>query len=70
MVTRDLKQKALRLKPLDKIRLIELLFESLDQADPAIEQEWAKESDRRLKAYERGQIRSKDVNKVIEALRR
>lgn len=60
----------LRLKEMEKIHLIELLYDSLEKRDDKIEKEWADESDRRLVAYEKGEIKAKDVQSVIKVLRK
>ncbi|MBC8181327.1 addiction module protein [candidate division KSB1 bacterium] len=70
MITEAIKRDVLMLKEMEKIQLIELLYESLGKRDDKIEKEWAKESDRRLAAYEKGEIEAKDVKTVINALRK
>jgi putative addiction module component (TIGR02574 family) len=42
--------------PTDKIRLLEMLLESLDKPGPKIEAAWVAESERRYVAYKRGKI--------------
>lgn len=47
MITNDLQAQVLSLNPTDKIRLVEMLLESLDKADPEIKAAWVAESERK-----------------------
>jgi len=51
MITKELEMEALSIGPIDKIRLVEMLLESLDKLDPEIEAAWVVESERRYAAY-------------------
>lgn len=53
MIAKGLQVKTLSLNPIDKIRLVEMLLESLDKPDPEIEAAWVAESERRCAAYKR-----------------
>ncbi|MBI1871627.1 MAG: addiction module protein [Chlamydiae bacterium] len=53
---RKLVQEALHLKPAERFIVIEALIKSLDIPDPVIEQAWAKEAEKRLKAYKDGKL--------------
>ena len=70
MITEQIKRNVLRLKEMEKIHLIEILYDSLEKRDDEIEKEWADESDRRLVAYEKGEIKAKDIQSVIKVLRK
>ena len=50
-------EKALELKPQDKIVLIEALVTSLDKPDPEISKIWVQEAEARLKAYREGKTK-------------
>jgi len=50
-------EKALELKPQDKIVLIEALVTSLDKPDPEISKIWVQEAEARLKAYREGKMK-------------
>lgn len=50
MITKELQAQTLSLNPIDKIRLFEMLLESLDKPDPEIEAAWVAESERRYAA--------------------
>ncbi len=53
MIAEQIQSEALKLKPIDKIHLAELLLGSLDKPDEAVEQKWVEESEKRYKAYKR-----------------
>ena len=60
MTIKNIEKNILRLKPVDRIHLIESLIASLDKPDPAIERAWGKESDKRLKEYKNGAVKAVD----------
>ena len=61
---KQLATKAIALKPIDRIQLVESILLSLDKIDPEIEALWAKEADDRLEAYKRGEIGAKDWDEI------
>lgn len=52
----QLVQKALDLRPVERIRLVEAILYSLDKPDPDIEKNWIMESEARFEAYKRGEL--------------
>jgi len=60
---KDIIEKALSLKPLEKADLVDRLLSSLDQPDQAITELWAKESESRLDAYEK--LKAVSLEKVL-----
>ena len=64
MTTKQLEEKALNLKPIEKIHLIEKMLESLDKPDPEIEKEWIAESEARYAAYKKGEIKAIPIEKI------
>ena len=54
MSTKELLEKALKLKSEDRFLLGEGLIKSLDQPDASIDEIWAEEAENRLKAYREG----------------
>ena len=66
MISKNIKDSALKLSELDKIRLIELLCDSLERPNPEVEQLWAKESEARYKAYKSGQIKGVSFSSLIK----
>lgn len=51
---KDILEKALKLKPQDKLTVVEGLLKSLDEPDKGIDRIWAEEAEKRLDAYRRG----------------
>jgi len=64
MLTQELQEKALNLKAIDKIHLIEMMLESLDKVDSEIEREWIAESEARYDAYNKGQIKAIPLERI------
>lgn len=54
MITKELQAKTLGLNSIDKIRLLEMLLESLVKLDPEIWAIWMAESERRYAALQEG----------------
>ena len=62
-------ERARALSPEDRIALIEDVLDSLDRADPDIDQLWAREAADRVAAYRRGEIAAKDLSDVVAKYR-
>jgi len=60
----QLAKKAMELKSVERIRLVEAILYSLDKTDPDIEQSWIAESEARYEAYKRGEIEAIDWNEI------
>ena len=58
-------EAAQRLPVDDRIRLVEILLDSLNPKDPGIDQEWVDECERRLDAYDRGEMSAVDATDVL-----
>jgi len=58
-------EQARALPPQDRIALVEDVLASLDGADPAIDQMWAREASDRLAAYRRGELAAKDLADIV-----
>ena len=56
MKSKQILENALNLKPLDKIGIIEGLLKSLDEPDKTIDEIWAIEAEKRIKAYRNGKL--------------
>ena len=56
MLAEQIQVEALKLKPVEKVRLAESLLSSLDRADIDVEKKWVNESERRYTAYKNGEI--------------
>jgi putative addiction module component (TIGR02574 family) len=55
--SKNLLEKALKLKPQERILLLEGLLQSLDEPDKALDSIWSKEAKKRLNAYRKGKIK-------------
>ena len=62
---KELIQKALKLKPKEKVILIEALVESLDKPDKYIQEVWLKEAEERLKAHREGRTKGVPSEEVL-----
>ena len=56
MIAEQIQSEALKLKPIEKIHLAELLLSSLDKPDEIAGQKWVEESEKRYEAYKDGLI--------------
>lgn len=63
--SKEIFEKALSLKPIEKAELADKLLSSLDQPDLAINELWAKEAESRLDAYEQGKLKSVSLEQVL-----
>ena len=62
----ELAERSKALSPDDRSRLVDMLLESLDQAPLAeVEATWDAEAERRLAAYDRGEIRAIEGELVL-----
>ncbi|HZP78482.1 MAG TPA: addiction module protein [Pseudolabrys sp.] len=62
-------ERARALPPQDRIALIEDVLDSLDRADPNIDEMWAREANDRLAAYRRGELTAKDLGDIVAKYR-
>lgn len=63
--SKEIFEKALSLKPLEKAELVDKLLSSLDQPDQAISELWAREAESRLDAYEKGKLKAVSLEQVL-----
>lgn len=68
MSTKELLKEALKLKPAERLTLIEGLTRSLDEPDKKIDEIWAKEAEKRLKAYRDGEIEGIPMEQVFKEI--
>ncbi|MDM8523211.1 addiction module protein [Desulfococcaceae bacterium HSG8] len=59
-----LTEKALRLQPVERIRLAEAILYSLDKPDTDTDRIWISESESRYEAYKRGEIDAVDWDTI------
>ncbi len=60
----QLAKKAIGLRPMERIQLVEAILYSLDKPDPDIEKSWIAESEARYKAYKRGELEAYDWDDI------
>ena len=60
----QLAKKAIGLRPLERIRLVEAILYSLDKPDMDIEKSWIVESEARYGAYKRGELEAYDWDEI------
>ena len=68
MITEELKKETLQLKPLDKVRLLEIIIKSLDEINPEIEKVWVDESEKRYANYKAGKLDSVSYDAVKKSI--
>ena len=69
MSTAEILESARKLRPVERLQLIDALMDSLDEPDPAIEAAWAAEAQDRLGAYERGELPAGPIEELFAKLR-
>jgi putative addiction module component (TIGR02574 family) len=67
--TDDILKELLTLPPSERARLAEQLLESLEPPNEKIRQLWVEETERRLDAYERGDLKTVPAEEVFARLR-
>lgn len=66
MSTKELLDEALKLKPEERFSLVEGLIKSLDEPDKKLDEIWAEESEKRLKAYREGKLEGVPMDEVFK----
>jgi putative addiction module component (TIGR02574 family) len=66
MDTKSIFNDALRLRPAERLQLIEMLTRSLNKPDEKIEMIWAEESEKRYKALEAGKLKTIAIKEIVE----
>jgi putative addiction module component (TIGR02574 family) len=56
----------LKLKPEERFLIIEGLLKSLDEPDRRLDEIWAEEAERRLKAYREGRLRGIPMEEIFD----
>ncbi len=65
MGAKDILEKALKLKPQDKLTVVEGLLKSLDEPDKEIDRIWAEEAEKRLEAYRKGGLEGIPMEEIF-----
>ena len=66
MSTKVLFDVAMKLKPEERLSLVEGLIQSLDEPDKRLDEIWAEESERRLKAYREGKLEGIPMEEIFK----
>ncbi|NOT85070.1 MAG: addiction module protein, partial [Methylococcaceae bacterium] len=56
---------ALALPAVERVKIVDQLLSSLDEADSLLDAKWAKEAESRLDAFDRGEIRSIPLEDIL-----
>lgn len=67
MSTKELLKQALKLKPENRFTLVEGLSRSIDEPDRTLDDIWAEEAERRLKAYREGRLAGISMEEIFRA---
>lgn len=65
MSDKDILEMAMKLKPAQRFLIIEGLIKSLDQPDKNIDEIWAVEAEKRLKAYQEGKLETIAIEEIF-----
>jgi len=65
MDTKDLLEQAIRLKPVERLKLVDGLLKSLDEPDKRVDEIWAEEAERRLEEYRKGNIKGIPMDEIF-----
>ena len=66
MDSKSIFTEALRLRPDERLQLIEWLTRSLIKPDEKIEEIWARESEKRYKALTEGKVKTTALNAIVQ----
>ncbi len=66
MTMKEVLDEAMQLKPDERLGLIEILIQSLDEPDPRLNKIWAEEAQRRLAAYREGRLKEMPMEEVFK----
>jgi putative addiction module component (TIGR02574 family) len=66
MGTQEIIEMALKLKPHERLQVVDKLQQSFDQADPEIDRLWGEEAIRRLQAHRRGELAAVPMEAIFD----
>ena len=66
----QLAKRAIGLRPVERIRLVEAILYSLDKPNLDIEKSWIAESEARFEAYKRGELQAYDWYEIKKGYER
>ena len=65
MSSKEILEQALALKSEERFMIVEVLLKSLDEPDRKIDEIWAEEAEKRLKAYREGKLEGIPMEEVF-----
>nr|CAX68916.1 Putative addiction module component, CHP02574 [uncultured bacterium] len=68
MTAKNIEKTILRLKPVERIRIVENILASLHGSNPQVERAWGIESDKRLTDYKKGKTKAVSIESVRKDL--
>ncbi len=66
MRSKDVLEKALKLKPDERFMVVEGLIKSLDEPDSSLDAIWAEEAEKRLRAYRLGDLEGIPMEEIFK----
>lgn len=66
MAGKEILRQALQLKPEERFTVVEGLLKSLDEPDKKLDDLWAEEADKRLKAYREGRLEGIPMEEIFK----
>jgi len=66
MSTKELLDETMKLKPEERFILVEGLIKSLDEPDKKLDEIWAEEAEKRLKAYRKGKLEGIPMEEIFK----
>jgi len=66
MNTKALLDEAMKLRPVERLALVDALIKSLDEPDRKLDEIWAEEAEKRLKAYRHGNLEAIPMEEVFK----
>ncbi|MBC8551885.1 MAG: addiction module protein [Candidatus Brocadiales bacterium] len=65
MSSKEILEQAMALKPDERFMIVESLLKSLDEPDRKIDEIWAEEAEKRLKAYRDGNLEGIPMEEIF-----
>lgn len=66
MTSKDVLEKALKLKPDERFMVVEGLIKSLDEPDISLDAIWTDEAEKRLRAYRSGNLEGIPMEEIFK----
>lgn len=66
MSTKEILEQALKFKPEERFTLVEGLIRSLDEPDKKLDDIWAEEAEKRLRAYREGRLEGIPMEEIFK----